>query len=365
MTEMTGSEPEVFLSYSHSDRAKVAQLASHLANVGVKVWLDTEDLVGGDSMGDSMIEKISGAIERADVYVVCISPRAVASKWVRHELNTALTLELTRGRPRVLVVLIEPADLPAQLVTRLYIDATASVDAAREPLRRALEGIVGAERVLAEQDAVPPAVWISSAQFRLFDDTTRSYGAPFGEHNRHLVREEALALLSVLRRKANGILLNFISARDLDWTDPRFKFPNGEVTEHIEEVPGSFDGTIVNRAVVDVEVINPKEEQLGKLVSSQLAALGVLRVGYQFSLRPPDEGFPARALQRLQDEYAILSWDPESGAEVALPDDLRVVVRAAPEEVAVALETRYPFQLETRAQQFSIRDFVNWLRALP
>lgn len=358
MTEGAERVPEVFLSYSHSDRAKVAQLASYLANVGVKVWLDTEDLVAGDRM----MEKISGAIERADAYVVCLSPRAVASKWVNHELNTALTLEVARGRPRILPVLIEPADLPSQLVTRLYIDATASVDAAREPLRRALEGIVGSERVLAEKDAIQPELWISSAQFRLFADTTRSYGSPFGEHSGQQVREEALALLSVLRRKAYGILLNFIPARDLEWSDPRFKFPNGEVTERIEEVSGPFDGTIVKRAVVDVEVINPKEEQLGKLISSQLASLGVLRVGYQFSLRPPDEDLPGRALQRLQDEYAILSWDPESGAEVALPDDLRVVVRAAPEEIAIALETRYPFQLERRAQQFSIRDFVDWLR---
>lgn len=361
MSEAADPIPEVFLSYSHSDRAKVAQLASYLANIGAKVWLDTEDLVAGDRM----MEKISGAIERAEAYVVCISPRAVASKWVNHELTTALTLEVARGRPRVLPVLIEPADLPSQLVTRLYIDATASVDAAREPLRRALEGIVGSERVLAEKDAIHPELWISSAQFRLFEDTTRSYGSPLGEHSGRQVREEALNLLSVLRRKANGILLNFISARDLDWTDPRFKFPNGELTERIEELPGPFDGTIINRAVVEVEVINPKEEQLEKLISSQLAALGVMRVGYQFSLRPPDEDLPARALQRVQDEYSIVSWDPQYGAEVALPDDLRVVVRPAPEEIAIALETRYPFQLERRAQQFSIRDFVDWLRALP
>lgn len=352
---------EVFLSYSHSDRAKVAQLASYLADVGVKVWLDAEDLVAGDGL----VETISGAIERADAYVVCLSPQAVASKWVNHELNTALTLEVARGKPRILPVLIEAADLPSQLVSRLYIDATSSVDQAREPLRRALESIVGADRVLKQADTLDSELWISSAQFRLFDETTRTYGSPFGEHSGQQVREEALGLLAALRRKANGILLNFIAARDVDWNDPRFKFPNGEITERIEEVPGPFDGTIVNRAVVDVEIINPSEVQLARLVSSQLAALGVLRVGYQFSLRPPDSDLPSRALQRLQDEYAILSWDPLVGAEVALPDDLRVLVRAAPEEIAIALETRYPFQLEKRAQSFSVREFAEWLRAAP
>ncbi len=47
--------PEVFLSYSHDDRAKVALLASFLTSVGFKVWLDTEDLVAGDRL----IERIS------------------------------------------------------------------------------------------------------------------------------------------------------------------------------------------------------------------------------------------------------------------------------------------------------------------
>lgn len=350
--------PEVFLSYSHADRAKVALLASYLTRVGFKLWLDTEDLVAGDRL----IERISSAIERADAYVVCLSPVAVASKWVNHELNTALTLEMARGRPKVLPVLLEAADLPSQLVTRLYINATSSIDTAREPLRRALEAIVGNDRVLAEQDVAPADLRISSAQFRLFDQTTRCYGSPFAEHTGAQVREEAIGLLAVLRRKANGILLNFIPASDLDWTNPRFKFPNGDVSERIEEVPGPFEGTIVNHAVVDVVVINPREESLSKLVSSQLASLGVLRVGYQYSIHPPDNKLPAKVLQKLQDSYSILSWDADAGAEVALSDDLRVVVRTTTEEIAIAMETRYPFQLEKRAQQFSVREFVEWLR---
>ncbi|HEV2890464.1 MAG TPA: toll/interleukin-1 receptor domain-containing protein [Frankiaceae bacterium] len=353
-----GGPPEVFVSYTHADRAKVAQLASYIANLGFKVWLDTEDLVAGDRL----IETIGGAIERAAAYVVCLSPTAVASQWVNHELNTALTLELATGSPHVLPVLIETTDLPSKLVTRLYIDATRSLDAAREPLRRALENIVGANTMLV-LGPDQPDLWISSAQFRLFADTARNYGAPFGDHTAQQVREEALGLLTGLRRKANGILLNFIAAKELDWADPRFKFPNGEVSERIEDLPGPFDGSIIKRAVVDVEVINPREEQLAKLVSSQLEALGVLRVGYQFSIRPPDTDLPARVLQRLQDTYPILSWDPSVGAEVALPDDLHVMVRTSAEEIAIGLETKYPFQLERRAQQFSIREFVDWLRA--
>jgi hypothetical protein len=264
----------------------------------------------------------------------------------------------------VLPVLIEAADLPSQLIGRLYVDATGSLASARVPLRKALSEIIGTDK-LSTVEAVTAArtVWISSVQFTLFEDTVRQYGGPFAEyHTATEVREEALKLLATLRRKANGILLNFISARSLDWSDPRFKFPNGQVSERIEDIAGPFDGTIRNRAVVDVEVINPNEERLTKLVSSQLEALGVLRVTYQFSLSPPDEDLSARALEKLQETYSILSWDAATGAEVALPDDVRLTVRTTSEEISIAIETRYPFQLERRAKEFSVRDFVEWLR---
>lgn len=49
------------------------------------------------------------------------------------------------------------------------------------------------------------------------------------DHNfdRDDVAEEAQQNLQVLRRRANGILLNFISASEMNFTSKYFQFPNG------------------------------------------------------------------------------------------------------------------------------------------
>lgn len=225
------------------------------------------------------------------------------------------------------------------------------------------DNMTGAENVGSGQGvAAEQRIWISSAQFTLFDDTQRQYAGPYADHTLQQVREEAFRLLTSLRRKANGILLNFTSARELDWTKPAFDFPNGEISERLEEIAGPFEGTIRLRAIIEVDVINPNEETLAKLVASHLRALDVLRIGYHFSFAEPDAALPSHALTRLQSTYPILSWDPDSGAEVALPHGLRLMVRTTPEEIGIALATRYPFQLEQRVKEFSVREFVEWLR---
>jgi len=56
-----------------------------------------------------------------DVLVV-LSPRSVASDWVRRELNAALMRELREQSVLVVPVLIEDCEIPALLKDTLYID---------------------------------------------------------------------------------------------------------------------------------------------------------------------------------------------------------------------------------------------------
>lgn len=333
-------------------------LASYLGRLGLKVWMDTAELVAGQSI----VETISTAIEKADLYVVCLSPQAVQSQWVHHELNIALTLETTRGRPKVLPVMVAKTSLPATLAGRLYIDLTESLDQAKPKIKRSVETLLG-EGAVAPLGPEPEEqhVLISSVRLQLQDETTKYYGGLTHDHEKSDVQEEATELLGALRRRANGILLNFISASEMDFDSRYFKFPNGNLTERIEDIEGPIIGTISKRAIIEVEVLNPQEKKLAELVSSRLEHLGVGRVAYSFVLSPPVPGFPQRTLKRLQDAYVILGWDPDQGAEVELPNELRLSVRCTEEEVNVALETKYRFQLEKRAKEFSVRDFVNRL----
>lgn len=175
------------------------------------------------------------------------------------------------------------------------------------------------------------------------------------------VQEEAEELLKLLRKQANGILLNFIQASEMDFSVPYPKFPNGEVSGRIRDIPGPFDGSIRKQATVQIELLNPDEKRLNKLMSSNLETLGVSRVIYSFLLSPPISNLPQYILEQLQANYVILGWEPDSGAEIEMPDDLKLSVSCTEESITIAIETKYQFQFEKRAKGFLVRNFVEWL----
>lgn len=351
-------QSSIFISYTHKDKERILPLASYLGRLGLKVWMDTKDLVAGQPI----IEKVSEAISKSALYVVCLSPAALSSQWVTHELNTALTLETTQGRPKVLPIMVAKSELPAMLSGRLYVDMTGTLDEAKEKLRHAIETYLEKEAIeQIEKAPMERQLVISSARLELQKETAKYYGGLTHDHNKDDVQEEAVDLLKSLRRRAHGVLLNFVSASEMDLSSRYPKFPNGDLSKRVEDIEGPIIGTVSKRAIVEVEVLNPNEERLAKLIPSKLESLGVAKATYSFFLSPPVPAFPQRALERLQEKYIILGWDPEHGAEVELPDDLKLTLRCTEEEITVALETKYRFQFEKRAKEFSVRDFVDWL----
>lgn len=112
--------PSVFLSHSHGDKLFVRDLAGRLTQAGATVWLDEVEL----GVGDSLIERISAAIEETDYVVAILSPRSVQSTWVQKELSLAITKEVKGRRLTVLPILIEVCDVPHSLRDKLYADFT-------------------------------------------------------------------------------------------------------------------------------------------------------------------------------------------------------------------------------------------------
>jgi TIR domain len=107
-----------FLSYSSADKEYARRLAHALDQEAIKVWLDERELRIGDSLWDS----IGAGIDSSTYLLILISPRSVASPWVRRELNAALSLEIEAGRKVVLPVVAEETKLPVILRERLYCD---------------------------------------------------------------------------------------------------------------------------------------------------------------------------------------------------------------------------------------------------
>ena len=110
--------PSVFISYSSRDRGFVEQLAGDLRRYGIKTWLDRWEMVPGDSL----IQKIGGAILEAEYFIVILSPYSVESEWVNRELAVALQREFRERQVQVIPALIDDCVIPPFLQDKLYAD---------------------------------------------------------------------------------------------------------------------------------------------------------------------------------------------------------------------------------------------------
>jgi hypothetical protein len=104
-----GSEPYIFVSYSHSDSAAVYEHLEKLRGTGFRIWYD-----GGIAPGDEWPEETARASIDAACCLVFMSPEAAALREVRNEINLALT----KQKP-VLCVYVRQTDLPMGLQLQL------------------------------------------------------------------------------------------------------------------------------------------------------------------------------------------------------------------------------------------------------
>lgn len=90
---------EIFLSHSSADRQFATNIGEVLEAHGLPYWYSQRNIVGGQEWHD----EIGRALERCDWFILILSPAAVASTWVKHELLYVLQEESYGGR----IVVIE------------------------------------------------------------------------------------------------------------------------------------------------------------------------------------------------------------------------------------------------------------------
>ena len=100
-----GDDAYFFASYSHEDADLVYPELIRLREEGFNVWYDE-----GISPGHAWPEELANKIERCALFVLFVSPRAVASENCTRETNFALA----RHKP-ILAVHLEETDLPSGL----------------------------------------------------------------------------------------------------------------------------------------------------------------------------------------------------------------------------------------------------------
>jgi hypothetical protein len=105
---------ELFVSYSHSDRTPVAELATRLEHSGHLVWWDRQ-LTANQDFG----REIEAALARSGCAVVAWSARARDSLWVRAEASAAweagklVQVSLDGARPPLPFTMVHLLDLSA------------------------------------------------------------------------------------------------------------------------------------------------------------------------------------------------------------------------------------------------------------
>jgi len=121
---MTANAPTCFVSHSHSDKRFARTLARDLEGQGLKAWLDEWEIKGGDSISDA----VQSALDTYDVFIIVLSPRAVASQWVKEELRVALQRCLENTHNVIIPVLRKNCTIPTFLRDYKYIRFARSSD---------------------------------------------------------------------------------------------------------------------------------------------------------------------------------------------------------------------------------------------
>ena len=108
-------EYDLFVSYSHKDQVKVHKLVQRLKSDQFRIWIDEEQMGGGDPLQQVLVEGINKSAHT----LVCLSPSYRESKWAAFEGAIAQQPDPDNSRRRVIPVRVESCELP-QHYSHLY-----------------------------------------------------------------------------------------------------------------------------------------------------------------------------------------------------------------------------------------------------
>jgi hypothetical protein len=126
---------KIFVSYSSSDEAIATQIYTKLKQLGYDVIYAKFDLI----VGDSIPGFISKALEEMDYMVLCLSPAAVASKYVKDEIEGGKAKEWETEKKVILPALVKDCKIPGLLKAKRYADFVGSFEQGLADLLTAIQ----------------------------------------------------------------------------------------------------------------------------------------------------------------------------------------------------------------------------------
>ncbi len=121
------------MSHNRADKEVARRLGAQLTLVGSYVWFDDWEVRAGDSIPGA----VNDALDTVDTVILVWSANANRSKWVRAELETAITRALEDHSFRVISVRLDETPLPALLRPLKWVDLS------EDDVTRAVNEIMG------------------------------------------------------------------------------------------------------------------------------------------------------------------------------------------------------------------------------
>jgi hypothetical protein len=98
---------KLFISYAHKDSRQVQPVAQELSKLGFDVWIDSQDLQGGQLWS----EGITRGIRECHYYILFISKASMKSDDVRREVDLAYS-----SKRKMILVRLDSAEIPVEMV---------------------------------------------------------------------------------------------------------------------------------------------------------------------------------------------------------------------------------------------------------
>lgn len=166
---------QVFISHAHLDSEIAQRLAADLRTNEWDVWIAPDSILAGEKWGES-IER--GLLE-SGVFVLIITPNAVASRWVKTETTIAIELE-HKGLIKFVPLLVQQCQLPLLWGAYQLIDLS---DSYENGWKQLLETIGAVNRLEIGQPATNrnPDVWFVRSNGHTFHSNPESAEFVTGE----------------------------------------------------------------------------------------------------------------------------------------------------------------------------------------
>ena len=109
---------DAFLSHNIADKPCVRELAQKLKMAGLRVWFDDWII----QPGDDIYLTVERGLEVSRNLILCLSPAALGSDWVKMERSTVLFRDPANVGRRLIPLLLVECDLPDSLRRYKYLD---------------------------------------------------------------------------------------------------------------------------------------------------------------------------------------------------------------------------------------------------